>query len=103
MILRCRRLPSEEKEITFYFSICFSSQTTQKSQKFAAAEIEIKMNLLFAKVTKDILEFLDSGRKCWTMDFGRWTLDAECYNLDAGLWALDTIVDCFKTKLEASF
>ena len=69
-------------------------------------------------------EFLDSGSKCWTLDSeywildagfwtlhsGRWTLDAGlwmldagCYTLDAGLWALDTILDCFKTKSEASF
>ena len=24
----------------------------------------------------DIPEFLDSGRKSWTLDSGRWTLDA---------------------------
>ena len=51
---------------------------------------------------------LDSGRwtldpGLWTLNVGRWTLDAGCYTLDVGLWALDTIVDCFKTKSEASF
>ena len=44
---------------------------------------------------------LDAG--LWTLDTGLWTLDAGCYILDTGLWALDTIVDCFKTKSEASF
>ena len=51
---------------------------------------------------------LDSG--CWTLDTGRWTLDAVLWTLDTGLWtldagrwALDTIVDCFRTKSEASF
>ena len=58
---------------------------------------------------------LDSGR--WTLDSGRWTLDSEhwtldsrrwaldvgCFTLDAALLALDTIVDCFRTKSEASF
>ena len=46
----------------------------------------------------------------WTLDAGRWTLGSElstldvgCYTLDVGLWALDTIVDCFRTKSEASF
>ena len=51
---------------------------------------------------------LDSGRwtldpGLWTLNVGRWTLDAGCYTLNVGLWALDTIVDCFKTKSEASF
>ena len=44
---------------------------------------------------------LDSRR--WTLDAGRWTLDVGRYTLDAGLWALVTIVDCFRTKAEASF
>ena len=88
MILRCRRLLSGEKEITFCFAICFSSQITQNSQKFAAAEIEIKMNLLFAKFTKGILEFLESGRKCWTLDARPWTLDAGQWMLNATLWTL---------------
>ena len=44
---------------------------------------------------------LDSGH--WTLDSRRWTLDVGCFTLDAGLWALDTIVDCFRTKSEASF
>ena len=33
--------------------------------------------------TKGILEFLDSGRKSWTMGSGRWTLNS-------GRWTLDT-------------
>ena len=62
-------------------------------------------------------EYLDSGRKCWTLDSGRWTLDAGLwtldsglstldtgrYTLEAGLWVLTTIIDCFRTKSEASF
>ena len=36
-----------------------------------------------------IPEFLDSGRKSWTMDSGLWTLDAGLWTLDAGLWTLD--------------
>ena len=36
-----------------------------------------------------ILEFLDSGRKSWTLDSGRQTLDAGLWTLDAGLWILD--------------
>ena len=68
-------------------------------------------------VSMGIPEFLDSGRKCWTLVSGRWTLDsgrwtldsgfltldARRYILEAGLWTLDTIVDCFKTKSESSF
>ena len=41
--------------------------------------------------------------RLWTLNAGRWTLDVRCYTLDTGLWALDTIVDCFRTKSEASF
>ena len=44
---------------------------------------------------------LDPG--LWTLNAGRWTLGGGCYTLDAGLWALGTIVDCFRTKSEASF
>ena len=36
-----------------------------------------------------IPEFLDSGRKSWTLGSGRWTLDAGLWTLDAGLWTLD--------------
>ena len=36
-------------------------------------------------------EFLDSGRKSWTLDSGRWTLDTGLWMLDsdAGRWTLD--------------
>ena len=34
-------------------------------------------------------EFLNSGRKCWTLDCGGWTMEAGLWNLDAGLWMLD--------------
>ena len=37
-----------------------------------------------------ILEFLDSGRKSWTLDSGLWTLDAGLCTLSAGLWTLDS-------------
>ena len=43
-----------------------------------------------------ILEFLDFGRKSWTLDSERWTLDAGLWTLDSGrstldvgLWTLD--------------
>ena len=43
-----------------------------------------------------IPEFVDSGRKSWTLDAGLWTLhsghctlDAELWTLDSGHWALD--------------
>ena len=34
-------------------------------------------------------EFLDSGRKCWTLYSGRWTLDSGSCTLDSGRWTLD--------------
>ena len=40
-------------------------------------------------VSKSIPEFLDSGRKGWTLDSGRWTLDPGLWTLDYGLWTLD--------------
>ena len=36
-----------------------------------------------------IPEFLGSGRKSWTLDSGRWALDAELWTLDPGRWTLD--------------
>ena len=36
-----------------------------------------------------IPEFLDSGHKSWTLDSGRWTLDARLWMLDSGRWTLD--------------
>ena len=45
---------------------------------------------------KFILEFLDCGRKSWTLDSESWTLDAGFWTLesggltlDVGLWAMD--------------
>ena len=42
-----------------------------------------------------IPEFLDSGRKCrtlestrWTVDTRHWTLDSGCWRLDSGLWPM---------------
>ena len=36
-----------------------------------------------------IPEFLDCGRKCFTLDSGRWTLDAGLLTPDSGLWTQD--------------
>ena len=36
-----------------------------------------------------ISEFLDSGRKSWTLDSGCWTLDARPWTMDSGHWKLD--------------
>ena len=37
-----------------------------------------------------IPEFLDSGRKSWTLySAGRWTLHSALWTLDAGLWTVD--------------
>ena len=41
------------------------------------------------KVCLGITEFLDSGRKCWMLDSGRWTLNAGLWMLDSERWALD--------------
>ena len=35
-----------------------------------------------------IPEFLDSGRKSWTLYSGRWTLHSALCTLDAGSWTL---------------
>ena len=35
-----------------------------------------------------IPEFLDPGRKSWTLDPGLWTLDYGRWTLDPGLWTL---------------
>ena len=50
----------------------------------------------------------ESGRRTLdaepsTLDAGLRTLDVRCYTLNNKLWAMDTIVDCFRTKSEASF
>ena len=71
-----------------------------------------------------IPEFLNPGRECWmlhsrrwsldtglwtlnagqqTLNAGRWSMDVGRYNLDVELWVLDTVLDCFRTKSEASF
>ena len=39
-----------------------------------------------------ILEFLDPGRKSWTLDSGRWTLDNGAWAPDARLWTLDGVL-----------
>ena len=39
-------------------------------------------------VSMGIPEFLDSGRKCWTLVSGRWTLDSGLLTLDATSWRL---------------
>ena len=51
---------------------------------------------LRSKPELGILEFLDFGRKSWTLDSehwtldaGLWTLDSERSTLDVGLWTLD--------------
>ena len=36
-----------------------------------------------------ILEFLDSGRKSWTLDPERWMLDPGLWTLESGRWFLD--------------
>ena len=47
-------------------------------EKFENIKENIKSkNIIFLGT----LEFLDSGRKCWTLESGLWALDA-------GLWAL---------------
>ena len=38
---------------------------------------------------KGIPEFLDSGRKSWTLDSGHRTLDAGLWMLDFGPWTLN--------------
>ena len=37
---------------------------------------------------KSISEFLNSGRKCWTLDADRLTLDSGRWTLDSGRWKL---------------
>ena len=55
---------------------------------------------------KSIQEFLDFGRKCWTLSSGRWTLGTELWTLDATFWTLgsghwtlfqNTVFHCFRT------
>ena len=57
-----------------------------------------------------IPEFLDSGRKCWTLDSGSWdlnsapwTLDPARYTLVTGLWRLNSVIVCFRRESEPSF
>ena len=38
---------------------------------------------------KDIPEFLDTGRKSWTLYSGLWTLGFRHWTLEARLWTLD--------------
>ena len=39
-----------------------------------------------------IPEFLDSGRRSWTLDCGRWTLDCGRWALGSGHWTLSLTV-----------
>ena len=45
---------------------------------------------MFLVVQFGIPEFLDTGRKSWTLNSGCWTLDAGLWMLDAGRWTLGT-------------
>ena len=40
------------------------------------SNINFSFNLQCFKIENGIQEFLDSGRKSWTLDSERWTLDA---------------------------
>ena len=58
--------------------------------------LEEWIELPFIIVLRCIPEFLDSRRKCWTLDVGLWALDSERWalesrpwTLDAGLWTFD--------------
>ena len=49
----------------------------------------IQKNIVNKEGTKEWhMEFLDSGRKCWTLDSGLWTLDPVPWTLDDTLWTL---------------
>ena len=55
------------------------------------------MKILHYSEIFGIPEFLDSGRKswtldseCWTLDAALWTLESGRWNLEAGLWTLDS-------------
>ena len=53
-----------------------------------------------------IPEFLDSGRRSWTLDCGRWTLDTGRWTLDSGRWTLDAgpwLLDSGCWPLDADF
>ena len=39
-----------------------------------------------------IPEFLDSERKCWTLDSGRWIVDATLWTLGSEHWTLSLTV-----------
>ena len=52
--------------------------------------ILIKFFLILHVLKKGIPQFLNSGRKSWTLDAGSWTLDAGLFTLNSGLWALDS-------------
>ena len=65
----------------FYF-VSFRSNWGSNFQEIFFTFFEI-----FAQV-KGIPEFLDSGRKCWTLDSKRWTLDTGLWTLESGSWTL---------------
>ena len=72
------------------------------------------MKLPYIEVTflvfQGIPEFLDYGRKSWTLDPrrwipgpGLWTLDAKLWTLDAGLWMWNASCKTLKFKTVQSF
>ena len=54
-------------------------------EKFENIKENIKSkNIIFLGT----LEFLDSGRKCWTLESGLWTLGPRCWALGSRQWTL---------------
>ena len=51
---------------------------------------QININNINSAWLKGIPEFLGSGRKCWTLDSGLWTLGPGRWTLDATLWTLSS-------------
>ena len=47
------------------------------------------VNIFYNVNVTGIPESLESGRKCWTLDFGCWNLDFELWTLDSGLCMQD--------------
>ena len=99
-----------------FIFISFSSQFIS----FISSTIVLLVHIYL--VWLGIPEFLGSACKCWTLDSGCWTLVAGLWTLytglwtlylvhwtldaerwDATLWTLDALVDCFRTKSEATF
>ena len=89
-------------DITYFWLKMSENIRIRSSKSNASSFLNWKLNLLycahlslldflfvfdtlFCLVIWGIPEFLDSGHKSWTLDFGRWTLDAGLWTLDAGL------------------